>query len=86
MILLIRLIDFITRIIWIVVILDVILSYFMDPYHPLRRRLDSIVHPMLEPIRRVIPPISGIDISPIILLVLVQVVASLLKNLLLVMI
>jgi YggT family protein len=54
----------------------------MDPYHPVRRTLDSIVEPMLAPIRRVIPPIGMIDFSPLVLLLLIQLISNLLINLL----
>ena len=75
---LIRLINIISQFIIIVVIAKVILSYFMDPYHPLRRTLDNLVEPMLEPIRRVVPLIGMLDFSPLILIILVQILASVL--------
>lgn len=34
--------------------------------------LDRLVSPMLAPIRRVIPPLGGVDITPIILLILLE--------------
>ncbi|MBA4808258.1 YggT family protein [Brevundimonas sp.] len=34
--------------------------------------LDRITAPILEPFRRIIPPLGGIDISPIIVLLLLQ--------------
>jgi YggT family protein len=36
------------------------------------RALDAMTEPMLRPIRRVLPNLGGIDISPIILLLLLQ--------------
>ena len=36
------------------------------------RTLDQLTEPMLRPIRRVLPNLGGIDISPIILLLLLQ--------------
>jgi YggT family protein len=62
----------------LLVIVSVILSYFMDPYHPVRRAVDGIVQPMLAPIRRIVPLIGMLDISPLILLLLIQFVGSLL--------
>ncbi|OQX61474.1 MAG: hypothetical protein B6I38_05555 [Anaerolineaceae bacterium 4572_5.1] len=72
-----------SRIIFWLVFLDIILSYFMDPFHPIRRNLDRVVRPMLAPIQRVVPPLGRIDFSPVILVVLVEIVASLLRYLLL---
>ncbi len=66
-----------------VVIIDVILSYFMDPYHPLRRALDGFVEPMLAPIRRILPPLGGLDFSPFVLLILLQLLANIIRTLLL---
>jgi YggT family protein len=76
------LISLVAQILFWLVFISVILSYFMDPYHPIRRTLDSIVEPMLAPIRRVVPPIGMIDFSPLILLILIQLISNLLINLL----
>ncbi|HJS20233.1 MAG TPA: YggT family protein [Anaerolineales bacterium] len=80
---LITLINFLQFILVLLVIVSVILSYFMDPYHPVRRMLDRIVEPMLAPIRRVVPLVGMIDFSPLILIVLVQLIGNLLIRLLL---
>ena len=66
----------------LLVILSVILSYFMDPYHPVRRGVDNIVEPLLAPIRRVVPPLGMIDISPLILILLIQLASRLVIGLL----
>jgi YggT family protein len=50
----------------------------MDPYHPIRRSIDSVVEPMLAPIRRVVPLLGVLDLSPLILLILIQVLSNLL--------
>ena len=66
----------------LLVILSVILSYFMDPYHPVRRGVDNIVEPLLAPIRRIVPPLGMIDISPLILILVIQLAARLVIGLL----
>jgi YggT family protein len=70
------------QILILLVILSVILSYFMDPFHPVRRGLDRLVEPMLNPIRRVVPLVGMIDLSPLVLIILIQVVSGLLIRLL----
>ncbi len=40
--------------------------------------IHRIVEPLLAPIRRIVPSFAGLDLSPLILLVLLQVVARLL--------
>ena len=62
----------------LLVIVSVILSYFMDPYHPIRRGIDSVIEPLLAPIRRIVPLIGMLDFSPLILIILIQVVSNLL--------
>jgi YggT family protein len=65
-------INLLAQVITILVIAKVILSYFMSPYHPIRETVDRMVNPMLEPIRRIMPSTGMIDFSPLILLVLMQ--------------
>ena len=64
----------------LLVIIHVILTYVMDPYHPVRRWVDSIVEPLLMPIRRVVPLLGGLDFSPVILIILIRIIANLLIN------
>lgn len=66
----------------LVVFVDVILSFVLNPFHPVRRALDSVVEPMLAPIRRVLPPAGGLDFSPAVLMVLIQIIGRLLVSLL----
>jgi YggT family protein len=71
-----RLIQFVT----ILVIVQVVLSYFMSPFHPARQFVDRIVEPMLRPIRRLLPQTGSLDFSPVVLVILLQVVDLLIKN------
>jgi YggT family protein len=34
--------------------------------------LDSVTRPILRPFRRIIPPLGGVDITPVILIILVE--------------
>ena len=72
----------VSQILVLLVFISVILSYFMDPDHPIRRGFDNIVGPMLAPIRRVVPPLGMLDFSPLVLILLIQLVRSLLVSLL----
>jgi YggT family protein len=73
---LIRFIEIVSQVITFIVLVHVILSYFMNPYHPVRVAIDRLVLPLLNPIRRVVPLIGMFDISPIILIILVQLITS----------
>jgi len=74
---LIYIIDALSNVLVVLVVVSVILSYFMDPYHPIRSGVDRIVDPMLAPIRRVIPPLGMFDFSPLILIILIQLISNL---------
>jgi YggT family protein len=76
-------IHFVLRLLTFLVIAQAILSYFMDPYHPARRWVDRLVSPLLAPIRRVVPPVGMVDFSPVILIVLIQLIDFFLTRLLL---
>ena len=71
-----------SEVIVILVLAHVILSYFMSPYHPIRSFIDRMVEPLLAPIRRVVPLVGMFDFSPIILIILVQLIARILISLL----
>ena len=58
----------------LVVLASVLLSYFLPPYNNIRLFLDRIVNPLLMPIRRVVPTLGMIDFSPIVLIIMIQVV------------
>ena len=64
----------------ILILLKVILSYFVDPFHPFRQFVDRIVDPLLNPIRQIVPAMGGLDFSPLILLILIEVIFRLLLN------
>lgn len=82
-ILLINLVQATGTILSLIVLVDVILSFFVDPFHPVRQALDTIVEPMLAPIRRIMPVTGPFDFSPIILLILIQLLESILVQVLL---
>lgn len=74
-------VQIISTVLIMIVIVDVFLSYVLSPYHPLRATLDKWVNPMLIPIRKLLPRFS-IDFSPIILILIIQVIEYVLVSLL----
>lgn len=64
---------------WLVII-NAVLSYFLSPYHPIKMTLDRIVEPMLAPIRRIMPRTGMIDFSPIVLIILLQLIEFILTQ------
>jgi YggT family protein len=62
--------------VWLViglVIVQAILSW-VNPYAPLAPAIQQLTQPFLAPIRRVVPLVGGVDLSPLVLIVLLQVV------------
>lgn len=80
---LIMLVDYISLAFSLLIIAYVVLSYFMDPYHPIRHTVDRMVNPILNPIRRVIPQTGMLDFSPLVAIILVQILEYILRSLLL---
>lgn len=78
----IRIVNIGVSLLTLVVFLYSLLSFFLQPYHPVRETLAQVVEPMLAPIRRKLPPSRGIDLSPLILIILIQVLGTILIALL----
>ncbi len=52
-----------------------LISWFrVDPYHPIVQFLEGITDPIMRPLRKVVPPLGTIDITPIVALILLQIV------------
>lgn len=56
-----------------VVFILAILSW-VNPYHPIRPFFDALSRPFLRPLQRLIPLVGGVDLSPLLLLLILQVV------------
>lgn len=61
-----------------VVLASAILSW-VNPYSPLAPTLNGIAAPLLRPIQRVIPLVGNVDLSPLVLLLILQVLQSVLS-------
>ena len=69
----IALLDLLVTIYVFSIIIQAILSWIAPAtYNPVVSLIHSITEPLLAPARRLIPPISGIDLSPLAVLVLLQ--------------
>lgn len=69
-----QLIEFAVYVYIFAILIRVVLSW-VNPYgtrHPVADLLYSLTEPMLAPARRLIPPIGGLDLSPIAVFVLLQ--------------
>ena len=85
----ITLVSFAFQIYEFLILIRVLLSWVnVNPYspvidHPLVRILNQITDPVLNPLRRIIPPIGGaIDISPVVALIGLEIVRAIVVGLL----
>lgn len=67
------------QIMMFLVIAQVLLSWFA-PHHPISGVLRTLTSPVLRPIQKVIPPIAGIDLSPLFALLAIQALIILLSG------
>jgi YggT family protein len=58
--------------IFIVVIIAQAVMSWINPYHPAAPFFDSLSRPLLRPVQKVIPTIGGVDISPVFVLIFLQ--------------
>jgi YggT family protein len=74
-----RFISILATVLTLAIIIRALMSWFMPANgNSLTRVLMDITEPILRPIRRVLPPVGGFDFSPILAIILIQVVSSLL--------
>ncbi|HIE32939.1 YggT family protein [Thermosulfurimonas dismutans] len=56
---------------WIIIIRAIISWVNPDPFNPIVRFLYQITEPVLYRVRRFLPPLGGIDLSPLIVILLI---------------
>jgi YggT family protein len=81
---LITLISDVAQVLALLIIVRALLTWIpsVDFGHPVIRAIVRVTDPVLLPIRRVVPPLGGIDVTPIAALLLIQLARSLLINIL----
>ncbi|MBI1942641.1 MAG: YggT family protein [Betaproteobacteria bacterium] len=67
---LVDLVQYSAEILLVIVILMAVLSW-ISPLNPLQPVLDAVTRPFLRPIRRFIPPIANVDLSPVVLILVI---------------
>ena len=75
------LLSFVARIYILLLIVRAVVSWFpIDPYSSLYRFLVKVTEPILAPIRSILPE-TGIDFSPILAILLIQIIVNILSRL-----
>ena len=68
------------QILWFAIFARAIISWFpIDQSGPVVRALDAITEPILEPLRRVVPRVGMIDITPMVAIILIFVIMQILQ-------
>lgn len=67
----------------LLIIADALLSFFVSPFHPLRQALGRVLSPIYTPLRRIIPSVGMMDFTPLVVLILIQVLQNILVSILL---
>jgi YggT family protein len=63
----------------LVILARVLMSWInVNPYSPVARVIFDLTEPVLAPVRNLLPPAAGLDFSPIIVLVLLQIIGQIL--------
>ena len=68
--------------VWVIIIGAVISWVNPSPYHPVVRVINRLTDPILKPLRAIIPPIGGLDFSPVAAIFIVYLLQVLLVPLL----
>ncbi|GHU13094.1 YggT family protein [Betaproteobacteria bacterium] len=63
----------------IALIVQAVLSW-INPWSPLTPTLRQLTYPLLAPVQKLIPPISGIDLSPLVVILILQALLMLLPQ------
>lgn len=63
-----------------VVIIAALLSW-INPYSPVGPLFEMLSRPLLRPVRRLLPALGGLDLSPLVVILLLQVALIILSNL-----
>ncbi len=66
-------INIVTNLLILFLIINSLLSFLVSPFHPVRETINRILEPFLAPIRRVVPPVGMFDFSPLVLIVLIEI-------------
>ena len=74
-------VDLVFTLLSLAILARVLLSWVrVSPYHPAVELLYQITDPILAPLRRIIPPVGMMDISPIIAMLLLQIIQQVLLS------
>jgi YggT family protein len=79
---LINLVSGVLQLLTLLIVVRVILSWIpsVDYRHPLIGVIMRLTDPILQPIRRILPPVGGFDFSPLVAILLLQLISQLISQ------
>lgn len=82
---LVALVNVVFQVLYVLVLARVLLSWVpgLGLGHPVVRAVHTLTAPILDPIRRVMPPVGGLDLSPLLAFLVLALVRELLISVLL---
>jgi len=83
-----QIINLLFNALYLLILARIIFSFLrVSPYHPtwgpIMRFVYDVTEPLMAPVRRIMPPMSGLDFSPMIVLILAGFVRQILMQLVL---
>ena len=69
-----------TLLFWAILIRAILSWVQPDPRNPIVQFLERVTGPILYPLQRIIPPLGGIDLSPLVAMLLLELLKGLLVN------
>lgn len=74
-------INVVTWVLYILILARILISWLpIHPWHPLVRLLRQIVDPILAPFRRILPALGGLDLSPLLAILVIFFISRLLTS------
>lgn len=75
---LISVINVVAGVLYVLILVRILISWLpIHPWHPVVRWLRIIVDPILRPFRRILPSVAGLDLSPLLAILVIFFVANL---------
>lgn len=73
---LVSIVGFVFQLLYVLLLVRVLLSWIpgVNYYHPVVQFIHRTTSPVLNPIRRLMPPVAGLDLSPLVAILLLSLV------------
>ena len=76
---LVAVIQLVVTLVSLLLIANALISFApLEPWHPVRRTLNQLAEPILRPFRNILPPTGAIDFSPMLALIVIQILGQIL--------